>query len=231
METLWVHVRAPFAAFRWLQAGVYRATSPVVPPSAAWGMLLNFAAIDTRASEAAATTVISESAPTLSIAIGARGGSERCTLYQQLHTYPVGNAGADLAARARGNKYWIAPAKREVLVRFDCFLGVRAEGQIADRIRLGLNGELQGERYGLPFAGDNNFLLEEARLIEEPAPCRWYVPMQSGDPPQVGSVRLTVKIDRSDSSRTSTQLFAPTLDSMTTPPAEAWTMIGPSVVN
>ena len=48
MRTLWLRVRAPFAAFRWMQAGVYRATSPIVPPSAAWGLCLNLAHIDMR---------------------------------------------------------------------------------------------------------------------------------------------------------------------------------------
>ena len=32
MAPFYVDLRAPFAAFRWLQAGVYRATSPVIPP-------------------------------------------------------------------------------------------------------------------------------------------------------------------------------------------------------
>ncbi|HWN68765.1 MAG TPA: CRISPR-associated protein Cas5, partial [Haliangium sp.] len=48
MNTLWLRLRAPFAAYRWLQAGVYRATSPIIPPSAAWGLLLNLAHIETR---------------------------------------------------------------------------------------------------------------------------------------------------------------------------------------
>ena len=55
--TLWLRVQAPFAAFRWLQAGVHRATSPVIPPSTAWGLLLNLAHVETRAAEDGVTEV------------------------------------------------------------------------------------------------------------------------------------------------------------------------------
>jgi CRISPR-associated protein Cas5t len=92
METMWVHVRAPFAAFRWFQAGVYRATHPIMPPSSAYGLLLNLAAIDMRDAVAGPITLIRSDTPLLRIAIGIVTPAERCSLYQQLHTYPVGNA-------------------------------------------------------------------------------------------------------------------------------------------
>src|SRR5438132_1289702 len=47
-RTLFLRLDAPFSAFRWLQAGVYRGTFPVMPPSAAWGFALNLAGIETR---------------------------------------------------------------------------------------------------------------------------------------------------------------------------------------
>ena len=47
-RTLFLLLDAPFAAFRWLQAGVYRGTFPVIPPSAGWGLALNLAGIETR---------------------------------------------------------------------------------------------------------------------------------------------------------------------------------------
>src|SRR5688572_22411460 len=96
METLWLHLKAPFAAFRWMQAGVWRATSPVIPPSAAWGLVLNLAGVDTRLPGEGVTTLVRPDAPTLGIAVGAVNFASKSSLYQQLHTYPVGNSGAEL---------------------------------------------------------------------------------------------------------------------------------------
>jgi len=90
METLWLRVRAPFAAFRGFQAGVYRATSPVMPHSTTYGLILNLAAIEMRAPMTEAITDIRDGLPRLRIAVGAVSNAERCSIYQQLHSYPVG---------------------------------------------------------------------------------------------------------------------------------------------
>ena len=79
--TMWLHVRAPFAAFRWFQAGVYRATHPVMPPSSAYGLFLNLAAIDMRDAVAGPTTLIRSDVPLLRMAIGVVTPAERCSLY------------------------------------------------------------------------------------------------------------------------------------------------------
>lgn len=221
--TLWLRIRAPFAAFRWMQAGVYRATSPVIPPSAAWGLVLNLAHVETRAGDAV-TTLIRDDAPPLCLAIGAVGDQppEVATLYQQLHSYPVGASGKELAGRAHGAKYWIAPVRREVLVGFDCVLGVRSgDEELLRRVVLGLRGELGEPRYGLPFAGDNNLLVDRIDVLDGPEVARWYAPMREDAGPQRGSCRLTVAIDRADSSRTRSVLFAPT-DPQASPPDDAW---------
>lgn len=65
-------------------------------------------------------------------------------------------------------------------------------------------------RYGLPFAGDNNFLFNSIELIDSPPMARWYFPLQQGErSPEHGYCRLTVWIDRADSSNTLVQVFAP----------------------
>ena len=127
METMWLHVRAPFAAFRWFQAGVYRATHPIMPPSSAYGLLLNLGAIDMRDAVAGPTTLIRSDVPLLRIAIGVVTPAELCSLYQQLHTYPVGNASAELKPRTHGAKYHITPVRREVLVGLDCIIGAQSD--------------------------------------------------------------------------------------------------------
>ena len=105
MDALWLRIRAPFAAFRGFQAGVYRSTAPVIPPSAAFGLILNLAGIEMRDSTPGVTTLIRSDLPHLQLAIGiplkeSQTGeflpetkSEICTLYQQLHSYPVGASG------------------------------------------------------------------------------------------------------------------------------------------
>jgi CRISPR-associated protein Cas5t len=228
VNTLWLRLRAPFAAFRWLQAGVYRATSPVIPPSAAWGLALNLAHVDTRrADPKSPSTQIDPDAPPLCLAVGQPATAdppERATLYQQLHSYPVGNSGKDLAPRTHGAKYWIAPIRREILAGFDCVVGVRSpDSELLARIPAGLAGALPTPRYGLPFAGDNNLLLDRVDVLAEPPETRWYTRVTDHtDGASAGSCRLTIAIDRGDSSRTTSALFAPT-EPTPTPPAEAWT--------
>ena len=224
MTVLWLRLQAPFAAFRWLQAGVYRATSPVIPPSAAWGLVLNLAHIETRAhSEKHPVTGIRADAPLLRIAVGACCESSRAVLYQQLHSYPVGSSGKELARRTYGAKYWIAPVRREILVDFDCQLGIRAaDSQLLERVALGLTGQLGENRYGLPFAGDNSLLFSRIDILDEPVAARWYARLQPDEEPRPGSCRLTVAIDRHNSAATSSPLFAPT-EPQAEPPESGWT--------
>lgn len=225
--TLWLRLRAPFAAFRWMQAGVYRATSPVIPPSAAWGLVLNLAGVETRGEDDGTTTQVRADAPPLGLAIGAVQEAEVGSLYQQLHGYPVGSSFPELEAKARGTKYGILPVRREVLVGFDCVLGVRAaEEGLLERVVLGLRGELPGPRYGLPFAGDNNLLFDRIDVVPEPPAARWYAPLsEDGTERRAGSCRLTVAIDRRDASRTETRLYAPGAAAQAMPPEVAWVWV------
>jgi CRISPR-associated protein Cas5t len=225
-RTLFLQLDAPFAAFRWLQAGVYRGTFPVMPPSAAWGFALNLAGIETRGPLDEVVTQIRSDAPNLDIAVGVVHSGQRSTVYQQLHGYPVGNSGKELQARTRGQKYWIAPAKREVLVGLRWVVGVRGAAAIIERIPQGLAGTLAFERYGLPFAGDNQFMFSRIDVVDVSPEARWFVPLQPGETPKE-STRLTTIIDRADASRTKALLFAPTPMPCGCP-AESWIAIGPT---
>lgn len=226
MKTLWLRIRAPFAAFRGFQAGVYRATAPVMPPSAAFGLVLNLAGIEMRDSQQGPTTLIRQDLPSLRLAIGTvpETDSEVCSLYQQLHSYPVGSSGKELKQRTHGAKYWIVPVRREFLVGLDFVLGIQTpDPKILERVILGLRGELNQSRYGLPFAGDNNFLFDRIDILDSPLPAFWYVKMQPDDPPLRGSYRLTVGIDRADNSKTTSHLYAPLKEATNEPPNLAWT--------
>jgi len=227
METMWLRVRAPFAAFRGFQAGVYRATSPVMPPSTAYGLILNLAGIEMRGPMTGVTTEIRDGLPRLRLAVGAISSPERSTIYQQLHSYPVGNDDRVKKFRAftKGQKFWLIPVRREILVGYDGMIGVQVEeNEIFERVRKGLRGETSSPRYGLPFAGDNNLLIDRIdSLAEPPVTTRWYTLVQPNDPPRKGSCRLTVGINRIDNSRTTSFLYAPLAEGMSLPPESAWT--------
>lgn len=224
MNEIWLKLSAPFAAFRYFQAGVFRSTSPIIPFSAAWGLALNLAGIEVRTDVDGPVTQIDPNAPKLRLALGAIEFGEKITLYQQLHTYPVGASGKEFVDRAKGSKYWIVPAKRELLAGLNCVVGVQSEDpEIINRIQGGVEGKLGSRLYGLPFAGDNNLLFDDIRVSRAPQAAHWYTPVCAEKLPVKGSCRLSVKIDRVDSSKSVSALYAPTAQLEPEPPDSAWT--------
>lgn len=225
MDTFWLRVRAPFAAFRGFQAGVYRSTSPVMPPSAAYGLVLNIAGIEMRAASNGVTTLIRSDLPRLRLAIGLFKGAERNSLYQQLHGYRVGTDEKTkmMADLTKGAKYQIVPVRREVLVDYEGVIGVQTPDEsLRMQVARGLRGEIEKLRYGLPFAGDNNYLFDRIDLVDErPVNILWYTRFQAKDTPRKGTCRLTVGIDRLDNSKTTSFIYAPT--SEFTEAAWTWT--------
>lgn len=222
-------LKAPFASFRPFQSGSYRSTTPVPSPSAIYGILLNLVGIEQRTARDEPITLIKDDLPSMEIAIAIPNGSrsETAVLSQQLHNYPVGSSGKELAKKTYGNKYWIAPVRREVLVNLQFIVGVKADDHLCDRIIRGLNGELDESRYGLPFAGDNNFLFDDIQVVEQPSFARWYCPFQDNIPPNRGICRLTTWIDRADNTKTQIQVFSPT-EFVFEPPKSAWISLPPS---
>ena len=220
---MYLHLKAPFAAFRSFQSGSYRSTTPVPSPSAVYGLLLNLAGIEQRTATDEPISLIkqAEDLPQMEIAIASVKPLETAVLSQQLHSYPVGSSGKELAEKTYGAKYWISPVRREVLIDLELIVGIKAENSLCDRIRQGLNGELKCDRYGLPFAGDNNFLFDDIQIIESPPMARWYSPIKDESPPSRGKCRLTTWIDRADNTKTRTNIFAPT-DFVLEPPESAW---------
>jgi CRISPR-associated protein Cas5t len=215
-------LKAPFASFRPFQSGASRSTTPVPSPSTVYGLLLNIAGIEQRDELTTPVTLIRDDLPEIEIAIAQISQPETAMLAQQLHQYPVGASGKELAEKTYGSKYWIAPVKRQVLVDLNLVVGMRAEKWLCDRILQGLNGELDEPRYGLPFAGDNNFLFDSIEPIDNLPMARWYSPLQQGERTlERGYCRLTVWIDRADSSKTQIEVFAPSAFSLH-PPSNSW---------
>jgi CRISPR-associated protein Cas5t len=225
MNTFWLKIRAPFAAFRGFQAGVYRSTAPVIPPSAAYGLILNLAGIEMRDYNNAKTTEIRQDLPLMRLAIGVTNLPEKSSMYQQLHSYPVGNSGKDLSQLTKGAKFWITPVRREMLIDYEGIIGVQTEDRtLLENVERGLRGELEINRYGLPFAGDNNFLFDEIQILDEPPNDGiWYVRHQPDDKQVKGSCRLTVGINRTDNSKTRIFVFVPKEKPGLPLPETAWT--------
>jgi CRISPR-associated protein Cas5t len=225
MNTFWLKIHAPFAAFRGFQAGVYRSTAPVMPPSAAYGLVLNLAGIEMRDYSNLKTTEILKDLPCLQLAIGVIRQPDKSSMYQQLHSYPVGNSGKELATLTKGAKFWITPVRREMLVDYVGIIGVQTDDEtLQERVKKGLRGELEESRYGLPFAGDNSFLFDKIEVLDRPPEdVVWYVQHQSDDKQVKGSCRLYVGINRTDNSKTTSSIFVPKENLNLPLPENAWT--------
>jgi CRISPR-associated protein Cas5t len=234
-----LRVEAPFAACRTFTAGWYRPTATFLTPSAAYGLLLNVAGIEARLREAddgypakptAPATLMRLGLPKVRIAVGKpddAGYPRVQSVYQQLHNYPVGASGEARAADAKGNKYNITPVRREFLSDLKAVIAVDGEPDFENRIRDGLSSP-NADRYGVPFLGDNAFLLDLLKVVEAPT-AYWYerVAEASSAGPRPRTTRLTVLIDRGDLSRTTSALYAPTEEASADIPEQAWTLIAP----
>ncbi|MDP3273898.1 MAG: CRISPR-associated protein Cas5 [Deltaproteobacteria bacterium] len=233
MEQLRLRLRAPFAAFRPLAAGVFRGSNRTIPHSTAYGLLLNLAGIETRAALDTPVTQKAENLPSFELSVGdvpdVHGEPPRvetALLYQQLHGYPVGESSKELAAKTHGAKYHIAPVRRELLVGLDVAVAVRgASESLVHAITATLRGECVSGRYGLPFAGDNNLLFDRIEVLDESQSICWYTRVLPGEMAREGTVQLTSVIDRGDSARTVAGLFAPIAQGRAAVPDSAWVAV------
>lgn len=231
-----LRVKAPFGAFRAFSAGAYRPSAPFITPSAAYGLLLHVAGIESRLDDGgSAMTVMQFGLPRAEIALGAVRLPTVQTIYQQLHNYPVGAVKPEVAERTRGNKPNIQPIRREYLSGVDGYVCLRGnedlEARVREGLRLGTAYRPEGAaRYGVPFLGDNSFLLSVLREEgEEPTePAHWFVLARREDGARVPNpCRLTVWIDRASSARTVVRLYGRQEERQVEPPDGAWTEIRP----
>lgn len=239
---LFLRLKAPFAAFRPLQAGTFRSTTPTIPPTTVYGLLLNLAAIDIRdwSTISKSSTHVLKKLPKVAqnveIAIAnleePTANPEVATLLQQLHNVPVNTSAKQFPPekweRTKGCKPNIKPIRREMLVGFQAVIAVYCSDELRSLIIAGLEGELNEKRdYGLPFAGDNNFLFDDIQVVPTIEPQYWYTRIEDGELPRLGTCRLTTWIDRSNSANTRVEAFAPITSPQIEPPPNAWTTLPP----
>jgi CRISPR-associated protein Cas5t len=240
---LCLYLEAPFAACRTFTAGWYRPTATFLTPTAAYGLVLNVAAIESRLYEhekghdgRTPASLTRPSLPAVRLALaalpsGAAAGLPRVqSLYQQLHNYPVGKDAGTPVEWAHGTKNNITPVRREYLTGLRALVCVDGNHDLEERVRRGLRGEFNSSRYGLPFLGDNQFLVDRLEEWAWPLsrPAYWYerVEEQSGGP-RLSTARLTTWVDRAEMSRTRSALYAPVEVPSADVPAVAWTDIPP----
>jgi CRISPR-associated protein Cas5t len=195
-----------------------------MPPSAAYGLILNLAGIEMRGSLKETITPIRSNLPALKLAFGRVAGSnsEISVLLQNMHNYPIGKTGKEHKTKTHGNKYWIELTYREIIVNLDIILGVQADSELITRIREELDGKSDRPCYGFPFAGDNNFLFDRIDFLDKPLPTHWFLSVNSNLELESGAVSLTVKIDRQNPSQTKSLLFSATKNAMSFLPDSEW---------
>jgi CRISPR-associated protein Cas5t len=233
-----LYIAAPFAVCRNFTAGWYRPTATFLTPSAAYGLLLNLAGIETRLREEddhhpgnVPTTLMRKGLPAVKLALGKPTEAAFpgvATMYQQLHNYPVGASGTERAATTFGNKYNISPVRREFLVDLQAVVVVDGNPDLESAVQRGLSGQTGIIRYGLPFLGDNSFLPDRIEPMQSILSAIWFERVTAADQElRSRTTRLTVWIDRADMSRTLSDLFAPTETPTAEIPLAAWTEINP----
>ena len=224
-----LYVQAPFGVFRTFTAGSFRPTAGFIPPSAAYGLALNIAGIESRLDNGkSAMTLMSPDLPRVKVALGTLCFPQVQSLYQQVHNYPVGKeAGAQYMSLAKGNKYNITPARREFLSNLCAYICLDESLELEQRVREGLAGKYNASRYGVPFLGDNNFMIDVLREETERRPAYWYEKItEHGDRgPRSRTVRLTLTINRQNMAGTASALFFPSPEQTLTIPENAWVTI------
>lgn len=234
-----LRVKAPFASFRHFTAGSYRPTAPFITPSAAYGLVLNLAGIESRLDDGrSAMTLMRTGLPAVDIALGAVVLPEVQTMYQQLHNYPVGETRKEHKPNCKAGKYNIQPIRREFLSGIDAYICLRNNSPLEEAVRRALKrseecAESGLRRYGVPFLGDNNFVVDLVKEEAKPEkPAFWYSKVQRSEKELIrGRCRLTIWIDRTDMTQTVAALYAPTAEPEREPPDEAWTSVTPPGTN
>ena len=224
-----LYVQAPFGVFRLFATGSFRSTADFITPSAAYGLVLNIAGIESRFDDGKSTmTLTSPDLPQVKIALGALCFPEGQSLYQQTHNYPVGKeAGARYAPLAKGNKYNITPVRKEFLSNLHAYICLDGNSELEQEVRGGLAGGFNVARYGLPFLGDNNFMIDVLREEKDRQSAYWYEKVAENDSkgPRPRTTRLTLTIDRQNMAKTTSALFSPSSEKLLAIPESAWVTI------
>lgn len=248
---------APFGVFRDFTAGFFRVSFPFAPPSALYGLILNLMGVEMRGPLGPDPTGVKDGLPRFEIASAAVGPHPsrhsfnvvadgegllpgKGVLFQQLHALPVGSTNKHRIPLTKGNKHHISPGRRQLLCGVRGVCVVRAAPELEARLAEALQETpwtLEGgaARYGLPFLGDNSFMLEELESTElTDLPAEWLVRLDpeadddfEGDLEARAPFRLTLWADRAGMKTTRSAFFEVRPGSLAHIPPAAWVSVGP----
>lgn len=264
-----IRYAAPFGVFRDFSAGYFRSSFRFASYSALYGLVLNVMGIEMRGPLGADTTEVKDELPRFAIASAVAQGEtsrhsfcsstddgpqlpESAVLFQQLHALPVGSTNKHRIPLTKGAKHHISPGRREVLMGIRGLCVVKGGEDFEDRLHQALTDPpraLEGgqPRYGVPFLGDNSFMLEEleeTRLDERPV--EWLVEneesvetdtdfftslfeAQGSEALKSVPFRLTIWADRQGMLQTRSGFFRCQSGVLSAPPDNAWVEVGPTM--
>jgi CRISPR-associated protein Cas5t len=134
------------------------------------------------------------------------------------------DAGAQYAPFGKGNKYNISPVRREFLSDLCAYICLDENPELEQRVRDGLAGLYNTVRYGIPFLGDNNSMIDILQEEVERKPAYWYEKITEHNErrPRSETTRLALIIDRQNMARTISALFSPSSGQTLAIPENAW---------
>jgi CRISPR-associated protein Cas5t len=240
MGTLIVRVTAPHAVFKMHSAGAFQGTLPVMPPSTAYGLVMNMAGINIRgeptpvrkadAGYFSTLSIDKAKCPKVSIAVGLFSVPERGVILYHAHRYLSVLNKPDVERLGKykpyGRKNAITPTKQQFLVNYDGAIGIRAPENLIEKIMDTMLG--RKAHGGVLFAGSSDYLIESIQATDKPA--AWYSILTKSElhkrlekseiPP--GLIRLPVSIDRDNCTKTLSMMFAPVETYTNNPPESSW---------
>ena len=172
-------------------------------------------------------TVIKSNLPRVRIALAALEMPLQHSMFQQLHNYPVGASGSEHKEATKGSKYNITPGRRSFLSSLKAYIAFQGNEDLETGVIDGLTGK-RSRQYGLPFLGDNNFMIDRLEPVSEVNEAYWYSLIDEADTDMKTDniTRLTITIDRANIANTKSALFAPGAKPSRDIPEKAWVTLG-----
>jgi hypothetical protein len=233
-----IYIDSPFARFGNLPSSYMRTTDPFINPVQGYHFILMLAGIDSREYlvDLPATST-KNGLPSFKLGIGQIKEPYKNTIASQLHSYNT-NSGREIKF---GQKNKIDCGKTEILIDIKALLVIDENSYVENRVRDFLkNGNLSlqengSPRYGIPYLGDNNFvvdIIKEIPIQNVTKEVRWYYKI---DRKSMGNKEITpiynfnLWINRNNPGKAITSLFSlsepsqdpkPYLFDMVQPPKE-----------
>jgi CRISPR-associated protein Cas5t len=191
-----LRLRAGFGVWRYYTGGDFQQTAPVLPPSAACGLLCVLADAPW------------ESLNVARVAVGRLREAEPQRVLQHTLVHPTKSVDAAGYGAAHGEKFWTRPARRPFLSGIDVVVGIQAPAETAECLCAALaDGPIL-------WAGDTCFGFERVEVVGEVGHAEWAAPVPGGSGP---AFPLDVRVDRADATKSVRRLFRWSPDL-----AEAW---------